>query len=58
MQPSGTSAQPPTQLTEPVWLGINLRIGLAIAVSNAATPFGVLLLIAAFAGFGGGNFAS
>ena len=33
-------------------------IGLAIAVSNPATPFGVLLLIAALAGFGGGNFAS
>jgi len=33
-------------------------IGLAIAVSNPATPFGLLLLIAAFAGFGGGNFAS
>ncbi len=32
-------------------------IGLAIAVSNPA-PFGLLLLIAAFAGFGGGNFAS
>ncbi|MGC0368203.1 MFS transporter [Microbacterium sp. SLBN-111] len=33
-------------------------IGLAIAVSNPQTPFGVLLLIAALAGFGGGNFAS
>jgi NNP family nitrate/nitrite transporter-like MFS transporter len=33
-------------------------IGLAIAVSNPATPFGLLLLIAGFAGFGGGNFAS
>lgn len=33
-------------------------IGLAIAVSNPSTPFGVLLLIAALAGFGGGNFAS
>ncbi|MGN7188721.1 MFS transporter [Microbacterium enclense] len=33
-------------------------IGLAIAVSNPATPFAVLLVIAAFAGFGGGNFAS
>ncbi|WP_309124549.1 MFS transporter [Arthrobacter sp.] len=33
-------------------------IGLAIAVSNPETPFGMLLLIAAFAGFGGGNFAS
>ncbi|PTT16776.1 MFS transporter [Microbacterium sp. HMWF026] len=33
-------------------------IGLAIAVSNPQTPFGLLLLIAAFAGFGGGNFAS
>lgn len=33
-------------------------IGLAIAVSNPATPFGLLLLIAAFGGFGGGNFAS
>ncbi|RXZ66915.1 MFS transporter [Agromyces albus] len=33
-------------------------IGLGIAVSNPETPFGVMLLIAAFAGFGGGNFAS
>lgn len=33
-------------------------IGLAIAVSNPATPFGGLLLIAALAGFGGGNFTS
>jgi NNP family nitrate/nitrite transporter-like MFS transporter len=33
-------------------------IGLAIAVANPQTPFGLLLLIAAFAGFGGGNFAS
>lgn len=33
-------------------------IGLAIAVSNPATPFGVLLLITALADFGGGNFAS
>ncbi|WP_431844585.1 MFS transporter [Microbacterium testaceum] len=33
-------------------------IGLAIAVSNPQTPFALLLLIAAFAGFGGGNFAS
>ena len=31
---------------------------LAIAVSNPATPFPVMLLIAALAGFGGGNFAS
>ena len=30
-------------------------IGLAIAVSNPQTPFGVLLLIAALAGFGGGQ---
>ena len=33
-------------------------VGLAIAVSNPDTPFGVLLGIAALAGFGGGNFAS
>ncbi|WP_285135525.1 MFS transporter [Microbacterium sp. lyk4-40-TSB-66] len=33
-------------------------IGLGIAVSNPQTPFGVLLLFAALAGFGGGNFAS
>ncbi|SDH96090.1 MFS transporter, NNP family, nitrate/nitrite transporter [Arthrobacter subterraneus] len=33
-------------------------IGLAIAVGNPETPFGVLLAIAALAGFGGGNFAS
>ncbi|PSL37738.1 NNP family nitrate/nitrite transporter-like MFS transporter [Labedella gwakjiensis] len=33
-------------------------IGLAVAVSNPETPFGVMLLIAALAGFGGGNFAS
>ena len=31
---------------------------LAVVVSNPATPFGVLLLVAALAGFGGGNFAS
>jgi NNP family nitrate/nitrite transporter-like MFS transporter len=31
---------------------------LAIAVGNPATPFPVMLLIAALAGFGGGNFAS
>ncbi|MEO7124294.1 MAG: MFS transporter [Lacisediminihabitans sp.] len=33
-------------------------IGLAIAVGNPGTPFPVMLLIAALAGFGGGNFAS
>src|SRR3990170_5815626 len=33
-------------------------IGLGLAVANPETPFGVMLLIAAFAGFGGGNFAS
>ncbi|NUP57849.1 MAG: MFS transporter [Pseudarthrobacter sp.] len=32
--------------------------GLALCVSNPATPFGVMLLVAALAGFGGGNFAS
>jgi len=32
--------------------------GLAWAVSNPGTPFGVMLLVAATAGFGGGNFAS
>ncbi len=31
---------------------------LAICVGNPETPFGVLLLVAALAGFGGGNFAS
>lgn len=33
-------------------------VALAVVVGNPETPFGVLLLIAAFAGFGGGNFAS
>ncbi|WP_353808199.1 MFS transporter [Agromyces sp. SYSU T00194] len=33
-------------------------IGLGIAVGNPETPFGVMLAIAALAGFGGGNFAS
>ena len=33
-------------------------IGLALAVSNPDTSFGVMLLVAAFAGLGGGNFAS
>lgn len=33
-------------------------VGLALAVANPATPFGILLLLAATAGFGGGNFAS
>ncbi|SDT07744.1 MFS transporter, NNP family, nitrate/nitrite transporter [Pseudarthrobacter equi] len=33
-------------------------IGLAMCVSNPETPFGVMLLVAALAGFGGGNFAS
>ncbi|MEO7350403.1 MAG: nitrate/nitrite transporter [Marmoricola sp.] len=32
--------------------------GLALAVNNPGTPFWALLLIAATAGFGGGNFAS
>lgn len=32
--------------------------GLAVAVSNPATPFWVLLTLAGLAGFGGGNFAS
>ena len=31
---------------------------LAIVLSNPATPFGVMLAVAALAGFGGGNFAS
>ncbi len=31
---------------------------LGVCVSNPDTPFGVLLLVAALAGFGGGNFAS
>jgi NNP family nitrate/nitrite transporter-like MFS transporter len=33
-------------------------ISLGVAVSNPDTPFSVMLLIAALAGFGGGNFAS
>ncbi|MDR6972071.1 MFS transporter [Leifsonia shinshuensis] len=33
-------------------------IGLAVCVANPNTPFGVMLLVAALAGFGGGNFAS
>jgi NNP family nitrate/nitrite transporter-like MFS transporter len=33
-------------------------IALAVCVSNPSTPFGVLLLVAGLAGFGGGNFAS
>ncbi|HEV7185903.1 MAG TPA: MFS transporter [Leifsonia sp.] len=33
-------------------------IGLALCVSNPHTPFGVMLLVAALAGLGGGNFAS
>jgi len=33
-------------------------IALGFAVSNPSTPFGVMLLIAATAGLGGGNFAS
>ncbi|MHA7279159.1 MFS transporter [Arthrobacter sp. MDT2-2] len=33
-------------------------IGLALCVSNPETPFGVMLAVAALAGFGGGNFAS
>ncbi|MGO4535992.1 MFS transporter [Leifsonia sp. 2MCAF36] len=33
-------------------------IGLALCVANPETPFGVMLLVAALAGLGGGNFAS
>lgn len=33
-------------------------LGLALAVTHPATPFGVLLVVAALAGLGGGNFAS
>ena len=33
-------------------------IGLGLCVSNPETPFGVMLFVAALAGFGGGNFAS
>ncbi|MFE7630156.1 MFS transporter [Kocuria sp. NPDC057446] len=33
-------------------------VGLALAVGNPGTPFAVMLLLAATAGFGGGNFAS
>ncbi|MFH5880465.1 MFS transporter [Arthrobacter sp. NA-172] len=32
--------------------------GLALCVSTPGTPFGVMLLVAGLAGFGGGNFAS
>ena len=34
------------------------RSALALCVSNPETPFGVMLFVAALAGFGGGNFAS
>ncbi len=33
-------------------------IALAVSVANPETPFGVMLFVAALAGFGGGNFAS
>ncbi|MEX5300305.1 nitrate/nitrite transporter [Kocuria sp. CPCC 205292] len=33
-------------------------VGLALAVADPGTPFAVMLLLAATAGFGGGNFAS
>ncbi|MFD1212200.1 MFS transporter [Arthrobacter sp. GCM10027362] len=33
-------------------------VGLAVCTANPQTPFGVLLLMAGLAGFGGGNFAS
>jgi MFS transporter, NNP family, nitrate/nitrite transporter len=33
-------------------------VGLAVCTGNPETPFGVLLLMAGLAGFGGGNFAS
>ncbi|CAM3073878.1 Nitrate/nitrite transporter NarK [Arthrobacter ulcerisalmonis] len=33
-------------------------VGLALCVANPETPFGVMLLVAGLAGFGGGNFAS
>ncbi|MDN4610782.1 MFS transporter [Arthrobacter burdickii] len=33
-------------------------VGLALCVANPETPFGVMLAVAALAGFGGGNFAS
>ncbi|MFJ6001409.1 MFS transporter [Arthrobacter sp. NPDC092385] len=33
-------------------------VGLALCVSDPETPFGVMLAVAALAGFGGGNFAS
>ncbi len=33
-------------------------IALGVVVSNPETPFGVMLFVAALAGFGGGNFAS
>lgn len=33
-------------------------LGLALCVANPDTPFGVMLAVAALAGFGGGNFAS
>ncbi|GMA94153.1 hypothetical protein GCM10025881_09770 [Pseudolysinimonas kribbensis] len=33
-------------------------VALAVCVSSPATPFGVMLFVAALSGFGGGNFAS
>ncbi|MGL4339885.1 MAG: MFS transporter [Rhodoglobus sp.] len=33
-------------------------VGLGVVVGNPETPFGVMLIMAALAGFGGGNFAS
>ena len=33
-------------------------VALAVCVGNPGTPFGVMLFVAALAGFGGGNFAS
>ena len=33
-------------------------VGLSFALANTSTPFGVMLLLAALTGFGGGNFAS
>lgn len=33
-------------------------VGLSLALANTSTPFGVMLLLAALTGFGGGNFAS
>ncbi|MBP0650122.1 hypothetical protein J8J40_24060, partial [Mycobacterium tuberculosis] len=40
------------------WSLIIPAIGIGYAVQNPETPYAVLLLLALFCGFGGGNFAS